>query len=69
MGKLPLDEKMLAQLKNLDVSKLRQLSAEECKGLAEKMKQCIGTCSNGFCKGDKAGEALLALLAVPGNGG
>lgn len=69
MGKLPLDEKMLAQLKNLDVSKMRQLSAEECKKLGDKLKACIGTCSNGFCKGDKAGEAMLALLAVPGNGG
>lgn len=69
MGKLPLDEKMMAQLKNLDVSKIRQLSAEEFKRLSEKLKQGIGTCSGGFCKGDKAGEALLALLAVPGNGG
>lgn len=69
MGKLPLDEKMLAQLKNLDVSKIRQLSAEECKGLSDKLKAGIGTCSNGFCKGDNAGEMLLALLAQPGSGG
>ena len=69
MGKLPLDEKMLAQLKKLDVSKIRQLSAEDFKKLSDKMKAGIGTCSNGFCKGDKAGEALLALLAQPGSGG
>lgn len=69
MGKLPLDEKLLAQLKKLDVSKIRQLSAEECKKLGDKMKMGIGTCSNGFCKGDKAGATLLALIGKPGSGG
>ncbi len=69
MGQLPLDEKMLAQLKKLDVSKIRQLSAEDFKKLGDKMKAGISTCSNGFCKGDKAGDALLALLAQPGNAG
>nr|HRJ70813.1 hypothetical protein [Terrimicrobiaceae bacterium] len=42
LGKLPLDEKLLAQLKSLDPSKIRQLSAEEWKALSEKMKQGIG---------------------------
>ena len=69
MSKLPLDEKMLAQLKNLDVSKMRQLSAQECKNLSDKLKQGISTCSSGFCKGDKAGNTLLALLACPGGQG
>lgn len=68
LGKLPLDEKLLAQLKSLDPSKIRQLSAEEWKALAEKMKQGIGTCSNGLCRGEKAGENVLAMLLCEGGG-
>ena len=69
LGKLPLNEQMLAQLKTLDPSKIRQLSAEEWKKLSEKMKAGIGTCSRGFCQGDKAGDALLALILSPQGGG
>jgi hypothetical protein len=70
LGKLPLDEKMLSQLKNLDASKIRKLSAAEWKQLSEKMKAGIGTCSGGFCKGDKAGSNLLAIImSQNGNGG
>ena len=60
---------MLAQLKPLDPSKIRQLSAGEWKKLSEKMKACIGTCSGGFCSGDKAGDALLALILSQQGGG
>ncbi len=69
LGKLPLDDKMLAQLKTLDPSKIRQLSAEEWKALSEKMKKGIGTCSNGLCQGEKAGENVLATLICEGRGG
>ena len=69
LGKLPLNQEMLAQLKPLDPSKIRQLSAGEWKKLSEKMKACIGTCSGGFCSGDKAGDALLALILSRQGGG
>lgn len=70
LGKLPLDEKLLSQLKNLDASKIQKMSAAEWKQLTERMKAGIGTCSNGLCKGDKAGSNLLALiLSQTGNGG
>jgi len=70
LGKLPLDEKLLSQLKNLDASKIQKMSAAEWKQLSERMKAGIGTCSNGVCQGDKAGSNLLALiLNQPGNGG
>jgi hypothetical protein len=70
MGTLPLDEKMLSQLKKLDASQIRQLTASEWKTLSERLKQGIGTCSGGQCQGDKAGSTLLALiLSQPGQGG
>ena len=69
LGKLPLNEQMLAQLKNLDPSKIRQLSAEEWKKLSEKLKAGVSTCSGGFCQGDKAGNALLALILAQHGGG
>lgn len=71
LGKLPLDEKMLSQLKNLDASKIRKLTAAEWKELSERMKAGIGTCSSGQCGGDKAGDKLLALILgqQPGSGG
>jgi hypothetical protein len=69
LGKLPLDEKMLSQLKNLDPSKIRQLSTEEWKSLCERMKAGISTCSGGFCPGDKEGDALIALILSQRGGG
>lgn len=70
LGKLPLDEKMLSQLKNLDASKIRNLSAAEWKSLSERLKSGISTCSNGKCQGEGAGSNLIALiLSQPGNGG
>ncbi len=69
LGKLPLNEQMLAELKTLDPSKIRQLSAEEWKQLSEKLKAGVGTCSGGFCQGDKAGDALLALILAQRGGG
>lgn len=69
LGKLPLDEKLLSQLKGLDPSKIRQMSAEEFKKLCDKLKAGTATCSNGFCKKEGQGDALLALIAGQGNGG
>jgi hypothetical protein len=70
LGKLPLDEKMLSQLKNLDASKIRNLSAAEWKSLSERLKAGIGTCSGGTCNGEGAGSDLLALiLSQSGSGG
>ena len=70
MGKLPLNEQLLAQLKNLDVSKIRQLSAEECKALSDKLKACAGICSGKYNPDGKPGGDLLALLCnQAGNGG
>lgn len=70
LGRLPLDEKLLSQLKKLDAAKVRQLTAAEWKALSERLKQGIGTCSGGQCQGDKAGSTLLALiLGQPGQGG
>lgn len=62
LGKLPLDDKMLSQLKGLDASKIRKLSAEDWKKLSDAMKAGVGTCSGGFCKGENAGSNLIALI-------
>jgi len=68
-GNLPLDEKMLSELKDLDASSLRQLSAEEWEALKDKMCQGIVTASDGFESGEKAGDAaLLALMGQTGEG-
>ncbi|MEX1117961.1 MAG: hypothetical protein WEB60_04125 [Terrimicrobiaceae bacterium] len=67
-GALPLDEKLLAQLQAMTPTGARQLSAEEWKKLQAKMAGGISTCSNGLCAGDKAGEAVLAMLAQSGGG-
>lgn len=69
LGALPLDSEMLKNLKNLDPSKVRKLSAAEWESLCKRMKEGIGTCSGGFCKGDKAGDALLALILSQNGGG
>lgn len=72
MGKLPLDEKLLAQMKNLDTSKIRQLSAEEFKALSDKLKEGAKAASGAgkYDPNGKPGEDLLAaLMQQPGNGG
>lgn len=65
-GALPLDEKLLSQLQAMTPNGARQLSAEEWQKLQAKMMEGISTCSNGLCAGDKAGEALLAMMAQSG---
>jgi hypothetical protein len=67
-GTMPLNEKMLSNLKGLDPSTLRQLSAEEWEKIKAKMSQGISTCSNGFSSGDKAGDALLAVVLASQGG-
>lgn len=79
IGKLPLSEEMLKNLKKLDASKIRKLTAAEWKQLSERLKAGIGTCSGGLCEGEKAGGKLMALILgqqgngqdgnLPGNGG
>lgn len=69
LGSLPLNREMLEQLRKLDPSKIRKLSVSECESLCQRLKQGIGTCSAGFCKGDKACEGLLALILGQNNGG
>jgi hypothetical protein len=68
LGKFPLDGQTLSQLKSLDTSKIRQLSAAEWQSLSEKMKAGIATCSNGYSSGENAGETLLALISSQGGG-
>jgi len=68
LGKFPLDEQTLSQLKSLDTSKIRQLSAAQWQSLSEKMRAGIATCSNGYSSGENAGEALLALISSQGGG-
>jgi hypothetical protein len=67
-GSLPLDEKLLSQLQGLTPGAARQLSAEEWKQLQAKLAEGISTCSNGSCAGDKAGEAVLAMLMSQAGG-
>lgn len=69
LGKLPLSDEMMAKLRPLDASKMRQLSTEEWKALSERLKNGIGTCSGGTCSGDKAGEGLIALILSQQGGG
>jgi len=68
LGKFPLDGQTLSQLKSLDTSKIREVSAAEWQSLSEKMKAGIATCSNGYSSGDNAGEALLAMISSQGGG-
>lgn len=67
-GTMPLNEKMLSDLKALDPSTLRQLSADEWEKIKSKMMQGISTCSNGFSSGDKAGDSLLAAVLASQGG-
>lgn len=67
VGALPLDEKLLKELKKMDASKIRQLSAEQYKELADRLKKGAGTGGKeGFEK-----DGLLALIygSDPGSGG
>lgn len=71
MGKLPLDEKLLAKMKGLDTSKIRQLSAEEYKALSDKLKEGAGESGAGkYDPNGKPGSDLLSALSQqPGEGG
>lgn len=64
-GQMPLDPKLLEKLKKMDASNVRQLSAQEWKELQARMKEGVGTTSDGQKNGD---EALKAALAALGEG-
>lgn len=64
-GTLPLNPDLLKQLKNLDPSKMRKLSAEECKKLSQCLREGISTCSGKYCENGKSG--MMLLLALTGN--
>jgi hypothetical protein len=68
LGKFPLDGQTHFQLKSLDTSKVRQLSAAHWQSLSEKIKAGISTCSNGYSSGENAAEDLLALISSQGGG-
>jgi hypothetical protein len=59
-GMLPLDKATMAQLRNMDLSKMSQLSPEQLKRLTEKMGQCKGTLAQ--CLGMKPGGTKPAQL-------
>jgi len=75
-GQMPLDPKLLEQLKDMKGAKVRQLSAEEWKQLQQRMKEGVATASTDGKDGQGAAEAALAALGAgsgkgdkPGSGG
>lgn len=77
-GQLPLDPKLLSQLKELgSANNVRELSADAWKKLQERMKEGVATASDGQNNGEGAAAAALAALGQgagsdgtkPGQGG
>lgn len=68
-GQLPLDPKLLGQLKELNSANVRQLSAEEWKEIQERMKEGVVTASDGQESGEGAAAAALAALGQGTDGG
>lgn len=68
-GQLPLDPKLLSQLKEMNAANVRQLSAEEWKKLQERMKEGVATASDGQQSGEGAAAAALAALGQGSEGG
>ncbi len=67
-GQMPLDPKLLSQLKEMKGAKVRQLSAEEWKELQQRMKEGVATVSADGKDGKGAAEAALAALGAGGKG-
>lgn len=63
---LALDPSLLSSLKNMDLTKLKNLSVQELKDIQDKLSKC-GQCA-GQCLG-KDGAAALAAGLEPGAGG
>jgi len=68
LGNLPLNKELLAQLKELDLSKLKQLSPEQLARLKERLKEGKGACAEciGLGDSDEDANALVAVLARQG---
>ncbi|HEX8312668.1 MAG TPA: hypothetical protein VF614_15205 [Chthoniobacteraceae bacterium] len=64
LGSLSLDKQLLAQLKDLDLSKLKQLSPEQLAALQRRLKEgakvCKACLKPGFGEGDSDAVILLA---------
>jgi hypothetical protein len=67
-SQMPLDPKLLSQLKEMKGAKVRQLSAEEWKQLQQRMKEGVATTSANSKNGQGAAEAALAALGAGGQG-
>ncbi|MDX2227587.1 MAG: hypothetical protein SFY92_10930 [Verrucomicrobiae bacterium] len=74
-GRLPLNRETLSQLKNMDPSKLSQLSREQMEKLSKAFQKSGGACKGILGKDAKCGLNLkmdaggMALCQKPGNGG
>ncbi len=70
LGTLPLNKELLAQLKDLDLSKLKQLSPEQLAALKERLKESKGACAEciGLGESNDEANALVAVLAPHGGG-
>lgn len=63
MGNLPLNKELLDQLKNIDPSQLKQLSAEQLAQLQKRLKEGLGACQQCLGNGDENdSDALLAVI-------
>jgi len=69
LGTLPLNKELLDQLKNIDPSKLQNLTPGQLAQLQKCLKQGISGCKLCLGQGDKEYNALVALINQTGNGG
>jgi hypothetical protein len=68
LGALPLNEQTLSLLRELDSSKVRQLSSEEWKSLSDKLKAGMTASPTGYPGAGKGREAVLASVLGQGSG-
>ncbi len=69
LGNLPLDSDLLSDLKDLDLSKARQLSPEQMKKLQGRLEEGATVCTACLAPGEGGGEKLVdGLLLTPGGG-
>lgn len=69
LGNLPLNPELLDNLKNLDLSQVRQLSPEQFQRLQQRLESGIGACQASLGPGEGGGEKLVdGNLLTPGTG-
>jgi hypothetical protein len=67
MGRMPLNSDLLKQLKNVDLSKVKMLSASQLKMMQDRLKKGMGVCQ--ACMGGLDGEGSLMAFMQMGRQG